>query len=172
MTPTNSLNRRTFLSTGASLLATGASFMLLPGAYAAAGGTGADGHGAGSEPHASRVQGGHHSEDEMTKCAQLCHDCQALCLQTIRHCLKLGGRHAAPEHMGLLVDCAELCETTAHYLLRESPLHARLCALCAEVCRQCADNCVQVGGDDAILKPCAELCRRCAASCEHMGSKV
>ena len=33
----NTINRRTFLSTGASLVATGASFMMLPNVYAATG---------------------------------------------------------------------------------------------------------------------------------------
>ena|SRR5688572_6341644 len=136
MSAINSLNRRTFLCTGASLLATGASFMMLPHVYAA------------SQGRANPVAE-HHSDDEMQKCIQLCQDCHALCVQTIGHCLKLGGRHAAPEHIRLLQDCAELCETTAHYLIRGSSLHERMCGLCAEVCLQCADNCLQVA------RPCA-----------------
>ena len=171
MSAINTLNRRTLLSAAASLVATGASFMLLPKGYA--------------EPRRrlddmqdtewgarSVVQGGHHSDDEMKKCAQLCQDCHALCTETIQHCLKLGGRHAAPEHIGLLLDCAQLCETTAQYLLRGSSLHERICSLCADVCRQCAENCVQLAGDDQMVKQCAELCRRCAGSCERMGSKA
>jgi hypothetical protein len=164
------LNRRTFLSAAASLAATGASFMLLPKGYAdplrhdRMEDTDSGAH--------SVVQGGHHSDDEMKKCAQLCLDCHALCTETIQHCLKLGGRHAAPQHIGLLLDCAQLCETTAQYLLRGSSLHEGICALCAHVCQQCAENCMQLAGDDQMVKQCADLCERCAGSCERMGSKA
>jgi len=166
------LNRRTLLSAAASLVATGASLMLLPKGYAEPRG-GSDDRMQDTVPGAHSVgQGGHHSDDEMNKCTQLCLDCHARCIQTVRHCLKLGGRHAAPEHIGLLLDCAELCETTAQYLLRESSLHEKICGLCAEVCRQCAEDCVQIAGDDQMVKQCAELCRGCAGSCERMGTKV
>ena len=157
MSSIHSLNRRTFLSTGASLVATGASLMIWPNAFAA--------------PQDAGKQA-HHSDDEMHECVRLCQDCHALCIQTFTHCLTLGGRHAALDHIRLLLDCADMCETTAQYLLRGSSLHQRVCGLCAEVCRQCADNCLQLGGDDPMLKQCAEMCRRCAASCEHMASKV
>lgn len=169
----NTVNRRTVLSASASLLATGASFLLLPSGYAAVL-SGADErmHELGSEPRASLVQGGHHSDDEMKQCIQLCQDCHALCLQTVDHCLKLGGRHAAADHIRLLLDCADMCETTAHYLLRGSSFHERICRLCADVCRQCGENCGQLAGDDELLKRCAELCRRCGGSCERMASTV
>ena len=167
----NTINRRTFLSTGASLVATGASFMMLPTVYAATRGEANDRmQEPCSEAQPSLVQGGHHTDDEMQKCIQLCRDCHALCTQTIGHCLKLGGPHAAPDHIRLLLDCSELCETTAQYLLRGSSLHERICGVCAEACRQCADNCVQVGGDDQLVKQCVEMCRRCAGSCERMAS--
>ena len=160
MSAINILNRRTFLSTGASLLATGASFMMLPNVYAATQG--------GTKPVA---EGEHHSDDEMKKCVQLCEECHALCIQTVGHCLDLGGRHAAPDHIRLLLDCAQICETTADYLIRRSSLHERMCGLCAEVCRQCADNCLQVAGDDQMVKKCAEMCKTCTGSCERMAGK-
>lgn len=156
MSAIHTINRRTFLSAGASLAATGASIMLLPNVYAA------------TQGGAQGSEGGHHSDDEMQKCVQLCQDCHALCIQTVEHCLNLGGRHAAPNHIRVLQDCAEMCETTAHFLLRRSSLHERMCGLCAGVCRQCAENCMQVAGDDQMLKQCAEMCRRCAGSCERM----
>ena len=169
MSALNDFNRRTFLSTAASLLATGASFVIMPKAYAASHG-GVDGHQQehGSEAHPTAVQGGHHTDDEMKKCIQLCQDCHALCTHTIQHCLKLAGRHAASDHIRLLIDCAQICETTAQYLLRESSFHERMCGFCADVCRQCGDDCMQIAGDDQILKQWAEMCRRCADSCERM----
>ena len=159
----NTISRRTFLSTGASLMATGASLMLLPNGFAAPSG--------GSEAQPSPVQG-QHTDDEMAKCIQLCRDCHAMCTQTIAHCLKLGGRHAAPDHIRLMVDCAQMCATAADYMLRESPFHNRICRLCSELCTQCGKDCEQVAGDDQMVKQCIEMCRKCADSCERMASSV
>jgi hypothetical protein len=161
------MNRRTLVTTGASLLATGASLMLLRAAEAAT---------QGGAPHPSAngtPMDGHHQNmsEEMRHCIQLCQDCHAICIQTIGHCLRLGGRHAAPDHIRLLMDCAQLCTTTADYMARESLFHDRICGLCSEICRLCADSCEQAGGDDQMVKQCTELCRRCAGSCDHMASK-
>jgi hypothetical protein len=160
----NTISRRTLLSTGVSLVAAGASAMILPNGYAASGG--------GSDVHSSLVQGGHHSDEEMQTCIQLCRDCHAMCTQTIAHCLKLGGRHAAPDHIRLLVDCAQMCATNIDYMLRESSFHDRVCRLCSELCTQCGEGCEQVAGDDRLIKQCIEMCRKCAESCERMASKV
>ena len=162
MSTIHTMNRRTFLFTGASLAATGASFMILPKVSAAT----------DSQPQPSLMEGGHHTDDAMQKCIDLCQDCYALCTRTVGHCLQLGGRHAASEHIRLFLDCAQICDTTAQYLLRGSSLHERMCGLCAEVCRQCADSCLAVAGDDQMVKQCAEMCRTCAGSCERMASKV
>lgn len=164
MSAINTIGRRTFLSTGASLLATGASFMILPKGYAMSGG--------GSEAQPSLVQGGQHTDDEMNKCIQLCRDCHAMCTQTIAHCLKLGGRHATPDHIRLLVDCAQMCATSADYMLRQSPFHDRICRLCSDLCTQCGKDCEHVSADDPIVKQCIEMCHKCAGSCERMASKV
>ena len=164
MSSLNTINRRTMLSAGMSLVATGASFLFLPKSDAEFVG--------GPDGHVVPMQGGHHTDDEMQACIQLCRDCHAICTQTIAHCLKLGGRHAAPEHIRLLVDCAQLCATTVDYMLRESAFHDRICRLCAELCKQCGMNCLQVAGDDQLVKQCIDMCRRCAESCEVMGSKA
>lgn len=163
MSSLNTLNRRTLLSAGTSLLVTGASFLFVPKSDAASAG--------GPDTHPMPMQGGHHMDDEMQACIQLCRDCHALCTQTIAHCLKLGGRHAAPDHIRLLVDCAQMCLTTVDYMLRESAFHDRICRLCAELCRQCGKDCLALAGDDQLIKQCIEMCRKCAESCERMGSK-
>jgi hypothetical protein len=159
MSAINTMSRRGFVSTLASLVATGASFTMLPKVSAAA----------GTEAHPSP---GHHTDDEMTKCIQLCRECHAMCTQTISHCLKLGGRHAAPDHIRLMEDCAQMCATAADYMLRESPFHDRICRLCSDLCKQCGKDCEEVAGDDQMVKQCLEMCRKCAGSCDRMASKV
>jgi len=164
MSDSNTIGRRSFLSSGASLVAAGASFMMLPKAYALSGDE--------SDGQPSLVQGGHHMDEEMQTCIQLCRDCHAMCIQTIAHCLKLGGRHATPEHIRLFQDCAQMCTTTVDYMLRESAFHGRICRLCSELCRQCGKDCEQEAGDDQMIKQCIEMCRKCAESCERMASKA
>jgi hypothetical protein len=88
---------------------------------------------------------------------------------TVLHCLSRGGDHAAPDHVRLLLDCADLCATSARLLLRGSPYHARTCAACAVVCEACADDCERLAADDVAMHDCAEACRRCADSCREMG---
>ena len=47
-------------------------------------------------------------------------DCHDICLQTVSHCLEKGGDHARTEHVTLLLDCAEICQTAANFMLRNS----------------------------------------------------
>lgn len=159
------INRRTLVTTGASLLATGASLMLLRGAEAAL----EDGTVCPAATGAS-MDGHRHMAEEMQRCIQLCHDCHVTCIQMIDHCLKLGSRQAAPDHIRLLMDCAQMCTITADFMARASSFHDRMCRLCAELCRSCADSCIGVAGDDQTVKQCAELCHRCAESCDRMAS--
>jgi hypothetical protein len=105
--------------------------------------------------------------DHMQSCIDDCLDCHSICLESVIHCLQMGGKHAEPRHIGLLLDCAEICQTSANYMLRDSMLHGRTCAVCAEVCIACAEDCEKFP-DDAQMMACAEMCRRCAASCEEM----
>jgi hypothetical protein len=110
----------------------------------------------------------HHTlTPEMQSCIDLCKECHDECLQTaMTHCLTMGGAHVEPEHFRLMINCAELCQTTANFMLSESALHAAVCAACAEVCEACAASCERIGD----MENCADSCRRCAASCASMGS--
>lgn len=115
-------------------------------------------------PHAMTMP----RSEVMERCIQDCLDCYRSCLETISHCLELGGRHAERAHITLLQDCAEICVATAGWMLRQSELHPRLAAICAEVCESCADSCEQIDADDSTMKACADMCRRCADSCRQL----
>ena len=106
---------------------------------------------------------------DMQQCIQECLNCHSICLATVAHCLEMGGTHASPQHIGLLLDCAEICQTSANFMLRGSALHTRTCGVCAEVCTRCAEECDRMG-DDAQMRACAEQCRRCADSCRRMAA--
>ena len=105
--------------------------------------------------------------EPMLVCIQNCQDCHRACLQTLAYCLEQGGRHAEPAHLRLLMDCAEICQTSADFMIRSSELHAHTCGACAAVCERCADDCERMA-DDLRMKACADTCRHCAESCRHM----
>jgi hypothetical protein len=107
--------------------------------------------------------------DTLMDCIEDCTDCHAVCIETVTHCLHIGGRYAEPDHIRLLLDCADICQTSANYLLRSSDLHALTCQACAGVCDRCAQDCERLG-DDPRVQGCIEACRRCAESCRMVGA--
>lgn len=105
---------------------------------------------------------------KMQECLDNCTECHAICTETAQHCLEMGGKHAEAAHIRSLLDCADICQTSADFMLRGSPQHALTCGACAEVCLACAEACERMGQQDSMMKKCAEVCRRCADSCRQM----
>ena len=107
------------------------------------------------------------SSAEMRSCIDKCNSCRDICLESVSHCLSLGGNHAEVDHIRTLTDCAALCGTSSAFMLRGSDLHAEVCGVCAEACEACAASCDSLA-DDHMMARCAEECRRCADSCKRM----
>jgi hypothetical protein len=105
----------------------------------------------------------------MQDCITNCLDCHSVCLATLSHCLEKGGDHAEASHIRLMQDCAQICITSADFMLRASPLHPMTCRICAEICELCADDCSRLADDETMVL-CAETCRRCAQSCAEMAA--
>lgn len=105
---------------------------------------------------------------EMQQCIRDCLDCHSICLETVTHCMQMGGKHTEPMHIRTLLDCADICQTSADFMLRGSTFHGQTCAVCAEVCERCARSCESIAPSDEVMRRCAETCRRCAASCRRM----
>ena len=91
---------------------------------------------------------------ELKECIDLCQSCHAVCLSTVAYCLERGGRHAEPSHLRLLLDCTDICRTSADFMLRGSDLHTLTCGTCALVCERCAEDCARMG-DDEPMRACA-----------------
>jgi hypothetical protein len=109
----------------------------------------------------------HHTSAEMQQCIDACRNCASVCLSTAaNHCLEAGGKHVEPVHFRTMLDCAEICQTSANFMLRSSALHAHVCRACAEVCAACARSCEEVGDMDE----CVAACRRCAEECRKMAA--
>jgi hypothetical protein len=108
-----------------------------------------------------------HTSTSMQECIDACTECAQTCLKmAMTHCLEKGGKHVEPDHFRLLIDCAEVCQTSARLQLSGSVFAEDFCSLCAEVCNACADSCARVGD----MQACVLACQHCAESCESMAS--
>jgi hypothetical protein len=105
---------------------------------------------------------------DMRTCIALCSECHQVCLETLTHCIGIGGRHTEASHLQILLDCADICRTAEDFMLRHSERHGLTCGLCAEICERCAESCRRIGGDDGQMERCRVTCRRCAEACRQM----
>lgn len=104
---------------------------------------------------------------QMKACIEACTLCARTCLDMAsNHCLELGGAHAEPKHIQLMLACAEMCRASAAIMTIGSPVHSHACRACAEICDACAADCERVGDMDE----CVAACRACAAECRKMAS--
>ena len=109
----------------------------------------------------------HHLSQEMQACIDTCTRCHQVCLSmAMNHCLEVGGEHVAKEHFTLMMACAEICRTSATFMLIGSQHHQHVCRECAEICEECAADCERLDG----MEECVEACRACAASCRQMAA--
>jgi hypothetical protein len=112
---------------------------------------------------------GTHHDAATLECIAACRDCAATCIETISHCLRMGGPHAAADHIALMSTCGEICATSANAMARGTPGHAAICAACADICCRCAESCEALG-DDETMRACAQACRRCEQTCRAMAA--
>ncbi|QJU58258.1 four-helix bundle copper-binding protein [Sphingomonas sp. AP4-R1] len=103
----------------------------------------------------------------LAECVDECVASHRMCLETAAYVTRRGGALAIAPLIAMLTDCAELCQTTANSMLRESALHRIICGACAEACERCAQECLARGKDEQIER-CSATCRRCAAGCRMM----
>lgn len=106
----------------------------------------------------------------MEACIAACKDCEQACLECHAHCLEMGGEHASREHITSLADCAQICATSAAFMMRGSELHGETCAACAAICEACAESCEAMAEGDEMMVKCAEACRACAEECRKMAA--
>lgn len=94
----------------------------------------------------------------------ICHQCHDVCLDTlVNHCLVEGGEHVEQEHVKLMMDCIQICQTSADFMHRNSNHEAAVAEACAELCEACAESCEAF--DTEEMRKCAQMCRKCAEYC-------
>lgn len=121
---------------------------------------------AGAVPALSATTTSMTSMDAMMQaCIDECQKCHIICLSMATgYCLSKGGGHAAPAHIRIMLDCAQICATTADFMARGSAQHVAICRLCADICDACVRSCTGMVGMEA----CLATCRACANSCRSM----
>jgi hypothetical protein len=103
---------------------------------------------------------------QMQECIEACMNCHSICEETMSSCMQQGGQQQM-QVMRALMDCSETTRMCADMMMRRSPMHTDMCALCAKACDMCAEACTTMP-DDQQLTRCAEACRRCAETCRAM----
>lgn len=103
-------------------------------------------------------------DPSMNDCIQACNDTHEAALRTLGWATSEGSKKTTPEFVRLLMDCAEICQTAADFMLRGSELHHETCRACEEVCEAVFEACEQSGIDEIEefqqqVKTCAEHCR-------------
>jgi len=102
---------------------------------------------------------------DLDQCIENCLECYRQCELALANSYKQESEIAS-DHLVLLSSCAEICRTSAKFMLLESPFHGETCNVCSNVCLACAESCEDM--DDDSLKDCIQACRKCAESCAEM----
>lgn len=102
------------------------------------------------------------AKEQLAQCVRDCLDCQSICLKTALYCLGMSDKYPIRQ----LLDCIEICQVNADFMLRGSKLRSNLSEICAMCCERCEEFCSQFDAD-IQMRTCADICRRTAESCLH-----
>jgi hypothetical protein len=89
------------------------------------------------------------------------------CEAAVAHALRAQEGEAVDERVGALLDCADVCRTTARHIRYGSPLLRGTAGVAAELCERAAEACLALAHTPA-LPTWAEACRRSAACCRRL----
>jgi hypothetical protein len=95
-------------------------------------------------------------------------DCSRVVQTCIQHCLSLGNKHAEVGHISVMMDCAEITQLSAKFMISTSDFSHDLSGICARVCEACYDSCQSIDPEDPHMNTCMVACRKCADSCRNM----
>lgn len=86
------------------------------------------------------------SQVEIDRCVQDCMTCYNVCTQA-------ASSAGQSDTANMLQDCAELCQTAAHFLQHSDPLYGYVVNAAAEVTRICGERC-EASGDTNTANAC------------------
>jgi hypothetical protein len=89
------------------------------------------------------------AHDEMQECIEECLNCHAVCTMTLQHCIASGGDHTEVNLVGIILDCAEMCQTSGNFLLG-SPYHVNRARRAPASCLRRSGRGIQSTTDGAL----------------------
>lgn len=113
----------------------------------------------------------------LVECIAACHECAEACTQCADDCLS-EDKHLSElaKCIRLNQDCADLCETTARIVSRQTEYDANLTTAvlnaCIQACASCGDECRHHAPHMEHCKICAEACERCRSACEALVAAI
>lgn len=106
---------------------------------------------------------------DLTSYINSCLNCHRICLQTaFPYHIDADGTNLKSDQLRLIMNCAEICQTCANFMLSHSAFCTQLCGVCSVVCDTCAVMCKRFGGMDE----CAKICSNCAGNCRIAMSNI
>jgi len=94
-------------------------------------------------------------------------DCRDICVETTMHGINVGGERSQMDVLGVLMDCADVCEAGERFMLRGSPFFKLIAPGLAEICDNCAAVCDTIPGDE-YFATAAKASRRAAGNVRQL----
>jgi hypothetical protein len=119
---------------------------------------------------------GNVDRDVLARCIEACFECTETCTSCADACLSEKDMiEELRKCIRLDLDCADICQTTARVLIRQTeydaPLTKAQLQACREACATCAEECER-HSEMGHCRICAEACRRCQEACDALLSAM
>jgi len=115
---------------------------------------------------------GHVERETLARCIEECFACAQSCTSCADACLSEDTVEELRKCIRLILDCADICDTTGRLLTRQTeydaPTSKAQLESCREACRTCAEECERHAEMHEHCRVCAEECRRCEAACTEL----
>ena len=108
----------------------------------------------------------------LIECIEACIACGQACTACADACLSEAMVAELAKCIRTNLDCADICESTARVLSRQTAYDAtvtrRIVEACAQVCSACAQECESHAQMHEHCKVCADACRTCEDACNKL----
>jgi hypothetical protein len=109
---------------------------------------------------------------DVTSCIEACRECSVVCTSCADACLGENDIQMLVGCIRLDLDCADICETTAKILMRQTETNVQLLRSQLETTviasRNCAEECEQHAEMHRHCRICASACRSCEQACQQL----
>jgi hypothetical protein len=113
-----------------------------------------------------------HPARELAACVDACIDCAQACTACADACLAEDQVTELRRCITLDHNCADVCESTARILSRQTGYDAEVTRAvleaCRMLCRLCREECERHAAMHEHCGVCAEACRRCEDACQRL----